>query len=174
MRITPKDIASKSFPAAAKGLDPAAVKTFLAQVQGTMEALIKDGKRMRRELEAKREQGDEISQTLILARRMTEDLKKSAREEAAEVVAAAKKEGADAMKKSRAEADMLLGEAHLEAQGIVAAHDERENVEKDIARLKGLRVQLLADVRAVIDRHAQVLGEIARGTSGGEKKKGKG
>jgi len=112
MALTPLDILQKQFgPARKGGYEGEEVQRFLDEVREAWEGSLKENQRLRDELravdtavETLRAEQDEIRQTLLLARRMALDLENTARREA----------------------DVVVGEARLEAERILAAaHEER-------------------------------------------------
>lgn len=144
MALTPLDILQKQFgPARKGGYDPEEVHRFLDDVREAWEGTLKDNHRLREELRAldaaveslKAEQ-DEIRQTLLLARRMSLDLENTARREA----------------------DVLVGEARLEAERILAtANEERRALQEEVVRLEAARLHHLAQLRALVDAHRKML-----------------
>ena len=146
MRITPLDIIQKQFTPGKRGYDSDEVRAFLESVRESMEELLKENQRLKdlvatreREVAELRDNESDIKDTLILARRLTDDLKRTARREA----------------------DVAVGEARLEAERIImAANDERANLQEGIVRLRSGKAQLIAELRAVIDTHAKLLEEV--------------
>jgi cell division initiation protein len=117
-----------------------------------MEELLKENQRSKdllatrdREVAELRDNESDIKDTLILASRLSDDLKRTARREA----------------------DVAVGEARLEAERIImAANDERANLQEAIVRLRSGRAQLITDLRTVLDTHAKLLEEVdANGSS---------
>ena len=152
MRITPLDIIQKQFTPGKRCYDSDEVRAFLESVRESMEELLKENQRRKdlvatrdREVAELRDNESDIKDTLILARRLSDDLKR----------------------KARREADVAVGEARLEAERIImAATDERANLKEGIVRLRSGRVQLIAELRAVLDTHAKLLEEVdANGSS---------
>ena len=152
MRITPLDIIQKQFTPGKRGYDSEEVRAFLESVRESMEELLKENQRLKdlvatrdREVAELRDNESDIKDTLILARRLSDDLKRTARREA----------------------DFAVGEARLEAERIImAATDERANLQEGIVRLRSGKVQLIAELRAVLDTHAKLLEEVdANGSS---------
>ncbi len=143
MRITPLDIIQKQFAPSKKGVDAEDVTAFLDQVRETLEELLRENQDHKvalterdREIDRLREAEAEIKETLLMARRISEDLQGTARREA----------------------DLVLGEARLEAQQIInQTHDEHRHLLKEVMRLRSLRHQLVSQVRAVVDAHARLL-----------------
>ena len=104
MRVTPIDIIKKEFRTARNGFDRQDVESFLKDVRATLEEILNENQRLRelvslRDEEIAELRGEEtsIKDTLLLARRLTEDLERRARREA----------------------DLIIGEARLEAQKII-------------------------------------------------------
>jgi cell division initiation protein len=100
MRVTPLDIIQKQFTPGKRGYDSDEVRAFLESVRESMEELLKENQRLKdlvatrdREVAELRDNESDIKDTLILARRLSDDLKRTARREA----------------------DVAVGEARLEA-----------------------------------------------------------
>ena len=150
MALTPLDILQKQFgPARRGGYDPEEVHRFLDDVREAWEGTLKDNQRLREELrgldatvDTLRAEQDEIRQTLLLARRMSLDLENTARREA----------------------DVLVGEARLEAERILAtAHEERRNLQEEVVQLKAMRLHHVAQLRALVDAHGRMLDALEAG-----------
>jgi cell division initiation protein len=145
-RITPLDIIQKEFSQVRKGCDPDEVSVFLDEVRDALEESLKDNRRLgetvrHREAEIERMRGNEgeIKDTLILAKKLSAELESGARREA----------------------DLVLGEARIEAQAILSAsHDEHRELLQEVHRLKGLRARLRAEIRAVLDAHGSLLQQL--------------
>ena len=146
MRVTPLDIIQKQFTPGKRGYDSDEVRAFLESVRESMEELLKENQRLKdlvatreREVAELRDNESDIKDTLILARRLSDDLKRTARREA----------------------DVAVGEARLEAERIImAANDERANLQEAIVRLRSGRAQLIAELRAVLDTHTKLLEDV--------------
>ncbi len=147
MRVTPLDIIQKQFaPARKGGLDPEDVRVFLDEVRESLEELIKENQRLREELARRdeeiaslKESEADIHKTLLLARKLSEDLDRGARREA----------------------DVIVGEARLEAERILlAAAEERRELQADIVHLRSSRARLLADLRGVLEAYGRVVEEL--------------
>lgn len=143
MRVTPLDILQRQFQVVRKGYDEDEVRAFLDATRESMEELLKENQRLREELHRKdgevnelRAAESDLKATLTLARRLSEDLARGARREA----------------------DVVVGEARLEAERIVlAANDERRSLQEEVLRLSAARARLSAELRAVVSAHSQLL-----------------
>ena len=146
MRITPLDIIQKQFTPGRRGYDADEVRAFLDQVRESMEELLKENQRLRetvqrREAEIEELRGSEsdIKETLLLARRLSDELQRNARREA----------------------DVIVGEARLESERILmASADERRNIQEEVVVLRTSKIRLISEVRAVIEAHTRLLGEM--------------
>ena len=126
-------------------MDSGEVSAFLEDVRETLDELLKENQRLRelvsrRDAEIAQLKGEEssIKDTLVLARRLTEDLER----------------------KARRESDLIIGEARLEAQRILmATADERRILQGEIAQIKAVRLRLVSEIRAVLTAHTQMLEE---------------
>ena len=146
MRVTPLDIIQKQCTPGRKGYAAEEVQSFLEEVRESMEELLKENQRLRelvgrreREIEELRVNETDIKETLLLAKRLSDDLDRS----------------------SRREADVIVGEARREAERILmAAADERRNIQEEVIALRTSRARLVAEVRAVIEAHSRLLDEM--------------
>lgn len=148
MRVTPLDILQRKFTESRKGFEQDEVRAFLDQVRETLEDVLRENQRLKEEIQRKdseiasmRDAESDLKQTLTLARRVAEDLERGARREA----------------------DVLLGEARLEAEKILmSATDEHRVLQEDLMRLRANRARLSAELRAVVNTHARILDELER------------
>jgi len=146
MRVTPLDIIQKQFSANRRGYDPDDVRGFLEEVRETMEDLLKENQRLREQIARRdaeigelRESEHEVKETLLIARRVREDMERTARREV----------------------DVMIGEARLESERIMmAATDERREIQAEIVRIRGQRAQLTAELRAILETHGRLLGDM--------------
>ena len=145
MRVTPLDIINKQFRSARQGLDRNDVLSFLEDIRVTLEELLNENQRLR-SLVARRDEeiaelrGEEssIKDTLLLARRLTEDLERRARRES----------------------DLIIGEARLEAQKILmSTADERRELQREIVELQSQKVRMIAEIGAILSAHSKMLKE---------------
>ena len=148
MRITPLDIIQKQFAPGRRGYDADEVRVFLEEVRESMEELLKENQRLRGGLAEREAQIDElrsnesdVKATLMLARKVSDDLERTARREA----------------------DVVVGEARLEAERILmATADERRDIQAELVHMRATRARLLADLRAIVDSHKMLLDEYQR------------
>lgn len=148
MRVTPLDIVKKEFTPSRRGVDSDEVRDFLDDVRETLDDILKENQRLRdligrRDEEILELRGEELSvkDTLVLARRLTEDLER----------------------KARRESDLIIGEARLESQQILmAAADERRILQQELAQLKATKTRMLVDIEAVLEAHRRLLMDFAR------------
>ena len=146
MRITPLDILQKEFSSNKKGLDPDEVTAFLEEIRETLEELLKENHDQKSQLQQKdreiaklKESENEIKETLLVAKKLTDDMSTQARREA----------------------DLILGEARLEAQRVLTqAHDEHRDLLQEVVHLKGQRLQLIAGIRAILDAQSKLMDEL--------------
>lgn len=147
MRVTPLDIIQKQFaPARRGGVESDEVREFLDQIRESMEALLKDNQGLRDEVGRKdteiadlRDKESDIKTTLMLARQVKDDMERGARREA----------------------DVIVGEARLEAERILmTASEERRGLQADLVRLRSSRAKLMADLRGVLDSYTRIVSEM--------------
>ena len=143
MKITPLDIQQKQFQTTFRGLHQQEVMAFLDMVRLEMETLMRENAQLKdnmRKQEAEladyKERDKAVKDTLILAQRMTEDIKRSATREA----------------------EIVLSEARLQGEQIMSnAHDRMLQILEEINELKAQRSQMLASLRATVETHAKLL-----------------
>jgi len=146
MRVTPLDIIQKQFTANRRGYDPDEVRSFLEETRETMEDLLKENQRLREQIarfEAEiaelRSEEHEVKETLQLARQVKEEMQRTARRES----------------------DVVLGEARLESEKILmAAADERKDIQGELVRLRSQKAQLLGEMRGIVDTHIRLLDDL--------------
>jgi cell division initiation protein len=151
MRVTPLDIIKKEFTPSRKGVDEIEVTNFLEDVRETLDELLKENQRLRdvikrRDAEIMELKGEEssIKDTLVLARRLTEDLER----------------------KSRRESDLIIGEARLEGQRILMeAADERRDLQGDLTSLRSMKYKMMADMQSILDMHNLLLKDMQSSSS---------
>jgi cell division initiation protein len=149
MGITPLDIIKKQFKYSRKGFDEVAVRNFLDSVRETLVEQLNENQRLRemigrRDAEIAQLKGEEssIKDTLVLARRLTEDLER----------------------KARRQADLIIGESQLEAQKILmATADERRELQAEIVQLQSLRTRLVSELQAVLSAYGHMLTRFEQG-----------
>jgi len=157
MGLTPLDIHNKEFPRKAfNGYDPDAVDEFLDQVIREFEQLIKENGHLRQKLEQMDEKMEKyqrmeemLQKTLVTAQAAAEELKANAKREA----------------------DLIIQQAHVEAERIVAAGQAkvRETLAANadlIQAAQTLRVQvrslLVAQLQAIDQLQDPFSGEVVR------------
>lgn len=154
MRVTPLDIIQKQFSGARGrgGYEPDEVREFLDHIRESMEELLRENQRLREELirregEVAELRGGEsdLKSTLLLAKRLAEDLKDGARREA----------------------DVIVGEARLEAERmLMATAEERRELQAELLSLSASRARLVADLRAAVEVAGRVVDDIGAGGAG--------
>ncbi len=146
MRVTPLDIIQREFKQVRRGLDSDEVRGFLDEVRDSLEEVLKENQQLKdllvtreNEIATLRENELGIKDTLLLARQLAADVRRAAHKEA----------------------DVIVGEARIEAEQILAtAHDEHRHTVEQVMRLRGLRHQYFANMRALLESQGRILGEI--------------
>ncbi|MSQ02045.1 MAG: DivIVA domain-containing protein [Myxococcales bacterium] len=149
MAVTPLDILQHQFGAARRGgYEPTEVHAFLDTVREALEASLRENLKLReallerdREVAGLRGESGEIKEALVLARRLAVDMDNHARREA----------------------DIIVGEARLEAEQILAAtRDEERLLQEHLMRLRTSRTHHLSQMRAFIHAQGRILDELDR------------
>jgi len=143
MKITPLDIQQQRFRTAWRGLDRAEVDAFLNLVASEVEGLTRenhelkeDQRRQRNMLDQFREREQALKETMITAQKITDDIKHSARKDA----------------------EIVVGQAELEAEKILQnAHNRLISIIDDIHELKRQRAILRSGLQGVLETHQKLL-----------------
>jgi cell division initiation protein len=143
MKITPIDIAHRSFNKKMVGLDADEVTDFLQQVAGQMEALLQERNAFKEALREKdltlmeyKERDQILKDTIATATQMAERLRQDAEREAKLVIA-------DAQQKAE-----------------IITRDSRDSLKKiyqEVADLKRTRMQFEANLKAIAQAHLALL-----------------
>jgi cell division initiation protein len=144
VRITPADIREQQFTVKMfRGFDVREVDTFLEDLAEDYEILQKENQLLKEQLQAMEERARGLEdrervlhETLVTAQRVTEEMKESARREAA----------------------LLVREAELRGEKTVAAARTSEAaIEAQVAALKRMRRQLAEGLRTTIEVYQRLL-----------------
>ncbi|NUN04450.1 MAG: DivIVA domain-containing protein [Bdellovibrio sp.] len=143
MRITPIDIAHKSFGKKIMGLDTDEVMDFLQQIASQMEALIQERNSLKEAIREKelslleyKERDQVLKETIATASQMSERLRQDADREARLIIA-------DAQQKSE-----------------IITRDSRDSLKKmyqEVTDLKRARMQFEANLKALAQAHLSLL-----------------
>lgn len=145
MKITPVDVAHKTFNRSIYGLDQKEVFTYLQSISDQLESLFKERNELREKLPEKEIQIAEfkdrdqlLKTTLTTAAQMSEKVKE------------------DAEKK----AELIIQEAQIKAESIQkSAHETLSKAYSDISDLKALRLQFESNMKALAHAHLAVIEE---------------
>ncbi len=149
MRVTPLDIIQKQFTESRRGgYEPDEVRDFLDAVRDSLEETLRANQRLRDEIGRRdaeiaemRNSESDIKNALMLARRVSDDLERN----------------------SRREADVIVGEARIEAERVLmAVSEERRELQADIVRLRSNRARLHTDLRAVLEGYSRMIDDLGR------------
>jgi len=144
VRITPMDIRQQQFTVRMfRGFDVQEVDTFLEDLAEDYETLLKENQLLKEQLQTleERARGVEdreriLQETLVTTQRLTEDMKESARREAA----------------------LLVREAELSGEKMVeAARASEASIQAEIAALKRMRRQLAEALRSTVEMYQRLL-----------------
>jgi len=144
VRITPMDIREQQFTVKMfRGFDVQEVDTFLEDLAEDYETLLKENQLLKEQLQAmeERARGLEdreraLQETLVTTQRITEEMKESARREAA----------------------LLVREAELRGEKTVqAAQTSEAAIQAQVTALKRMRRQLAEGLRTTIEMYQRLL-----------------
>lgn len=145
MKITPVDVAHKTFTKSIYGLDQKEVLNYLQSIADQLEILFKERNDLREKLRDReiqiseyRDRDQLLKNTLTTASQMSERI----REE------------------SEKKAELILQEAHIKANDIQrAAHDSLRKSYSEINDMKTLRIQFETNMRALAQAHLELIEE---------------
>lgn len=145
MKITPVDVAHKTFNKSLYGLDSKEVNAYLQSIADQLETLFRERNDLREKLREKelqiseyKERDQLLKNTLTTASQMSDKI----REE------------------SEKKADLILQEAHIKAGEIQkATQDSLRKAYTDINDLKAMRIQFETNMRALAHAHLALLEE---------------
>ena len=144
MKITPLDIQQQQFKGKLiGGLDPEDVDAFLQTVAQQMEDLVRENselkeqqRRAAQDLEEMAQRETQLRETMLAAQKITEEMKNNARKEAT----------------------LIVSEAELKAERIVAdAENSLNQLNGQIQELKRQRFQFETSLRSLLESHGKML-----------------
>ena len=143
MRLTPLDIRNHRFSTRVRGLDGGEVEAFLRLIAEDYEEMTRENEVLREQTRHLKAQVEELAEnekilqnTLVTAQQLSDDLKKTAIRES----------------------EVLVSEAEVKAEKILAAsHRRAAKLAQDIREMKLLRARLGTTIRAAIDTHLTLL-----------------
>jgi cell division initiation protein len=151
VRLTPLDIRNHRFSTRVRGLDAAEVEAFVRLIAEDYEDMLRENEALRdkvKDLGAQVEhlEANEklLQKTIVTAQQLSDDLKKTATRES----------------------EVLVSEAEVKAEKILAAsHRRAAKLAQDIREMKLLRARLGTSIRATIDTHLSLLDGLSRDDS---------
>ena len=143
MKISPMDIQRQAFGRKVRGLDPDEVRAYLNIVAEEVAALQMERDRLHQEvqevkslLEEHRQRETILKNTLLMAQRVSEEIRDNARKQS----------------------ESVIKEAEIQADRLVElAQNRAHEVERGILDLRAQRTALRTDVRALITRLTRIL-----------------
>lgn len=144
MRVTPMDIRQQQFTIRMfRGFDVQEVDTFLEDLAGDFEALLKENALLKEELQVleERTRGLEdrervLQETLVTTHKVVEEMKEGARKEAA----------------------LVVREAELQAEkNLEAARAQVATIQAEVSALKRTRQQLTESLRSTVEMYGRLL-----------------
>ncbi len=152
MKVTPLELRQRQFTTVMRGYDRAEVNTFLAQAADDVESLMLENDRLRQEggkaeaaLNEHRGQEKQLSNTLLTAQKIADDIREKAQHDAARFISEA--EGRIAMMVDKHQS--RVGEVQREIDALRAKRREVE------VSLEGLIVTLNKTIESVRERDVQ-------------------
>jgi len=143
MRITPIDIAHKSFHRKMMGLDPDEVMDFLRFVSDEMESIIRERNALKEAMREKelaiaeyRERDELLKSTITTATRMSEKMQGDAEREAKLIIQDATQKG-----------EMIIRDSR----------DSLKRIYQEITELKRVRMQFENNLKALVQSHLAML-----------------
>lgn len=150
MRITPMDIRQQQFTVKMfRGFDVQEVDTFLDDLAGDYETLLKENALLKEQLQVleERTRGLEdrervLQETLVTTQKVVEEMKENARREAA----------------------LMVREAELRGEKVVeTARTQEATIQAEVAALRRMRRQLAESLRATVEMYQRLLDQEIKG-----------
>ncbi|HLG20376.1 MAG TPA: DivIVA domain-containing protein [Bdellovibrionota bacterium] len=143
MKLTPLDLVQQKFKKGVRGYEAKEVDAFLELVRTEWEALLRANQSQQDELDRRKKRLEEyqekertLQDTLVTAQRLTDGFKQSAKKEA----------------------DILIGQAELQADKIIhQAHGRLTDIIDEINELKRQRALFESKLRGMLDGHLRLL-----------------
>ena len=144
MKITPLDIQQQQFKGKMfGGLDSEDVDAFLQMVSGEMEDLIRENtelkeqaRRVAADMEDMKQKEGSLRETMLAAQKITEEMKAN----------------------SQKEATLLISEAELQAERILADADKKlAELKSQIQELRREKLQFETALKSLLDTHYKML-----------------
>ena len=145
MKLVPIDIAHKTFSKKMMGYHPEEVTDFLNAVADEMEGLVKERNQLRENLREKelrileyKERDQVLNNTIETAQKMAERIRED----------------------NEREARLIVNDANQKAEIILRdARDSLKNLYAEMSNLKKSKIQIEANLRALLQAHLQLLNE---------------
>jgi len=153
VRISPMDIRQQQFTVKMfRGFDVQEVDTFLEDLADDYETLLKENQLLKEQLQALEERARSLEdrerilqETLVTTQRVTEEMKESARREAA----------------------LLVRESELQGEKLVeAARASEAAIQAEVVHLKRMRRQLGEALRATVEMYQRLIEQDLKGDDG--------
>jgi cell division initiation protein len=143
MKLTPMDIREQTFKKGLLGYNKIEVHAFKELAAGTLEELTRQNylqeeqlRDMERKLSSHESRETILKEAITSAQQMGEDLKDNARKEA----------------------ELIVLEAKIQAEGLIKdAHERVSQIQTEIYQLKKQRTAMQTSIRAVLDYHSNLL-----------------
>jgi cell division initiation protein len=143
MKLTPLEVRKQEFGRQMRGYDQDEVNSFLESVAGEYEAAINQTQDLTRKLDAMQNKLQNY-----------QEMEGSLQDAAVNATKAAK----DVENRSGREADLLVQEARLEAEQIIAdSRKKRDSILDDIARLEGQRRSFILTLKHILRNQVDLL-----------------
>ncbi|MGQ9706780.1 MAG: DivIVA domain-containing protein [bacterium] len=149
MKITPQDIYKHEFKPAMRGYDKDEVDAFLEMIASQMEELIRENAGLKDELKELKVRAEEfekreraLEETLLTAKRISEQMKENSQKEAELIVSEAKRRGEE-----------IIAEATEQVKAVKSA----------LTTLKLQKDQYISQFKAIIEHHWKTLHQLIEG-----------
>lgn len=143
MKITPLDIQQQQFKVRFRGFDIREVDTFLEKVADSVAIVQSENKDLREELsrtkveiQGYKEREETFKRAMLNSQKVLEQMKDNARKSA----------------------EIIIADAEVKAEKILnRSHARLSQLHEDIAELKRQRIQIEAQIRAILEAHSKLL-----------------
>ncbi|MFH1263409.1 MAG: DivIVA domain-containing protein [Pseudomonadota bacterium] len=143
MKLTPLDLQHHTFRKSLQGLDPKQVAAFLELVRNDWEEMLRENHKLKVQVDdlnkkvlEYKEKEHTLQETLMMAQKLVEGMKKT----------------------SQKEADVLIGQAELQADKILhQAHERLTQIIDEINDLKKQRAEFEGKLKGILESHLRLI-----------------
>ena len=163
MKVTTLELRQRQFATAMRGYDRAEVNTILAHAADDYEAVLRENERLRLELgkfeavlNEHRGQEKNLSNTLLMAQKMADDIREKAQLDTAQIVSEAEGRAARIVSEAEGRAAQLVEKSRVRVEEVQREIDSLRAQRRDVeASIEGIISTLNRTIETVREQDAQ-------------------